>query len=485
MKWTRLNVLALAVLAAVCAIGGVPPAAIAMPVMMGNVTDTENTEAILKIIFDEPLVENVVTDSELMGYFTTDTNVEEDETTGGRYIETAQYFALSGGAGAVTQRGTFPQADPPVFDNANIYLKEMGGSVEMTGDEMRRVKGDEGAYVNYMARALPDLVERLVNGLDRMYIGTGSGVKAVVSAKSAYGSPGAGLFTTDVVDTIGISGWQDPWLQFLENERDVFAAYPLSAPVSVRNQGTNQSALLVAIDPDENRLVWRGTEALRDAIQVGDAIADGDRARSSFPAGDPMVTLELTGLLAAIDDGDIVSTYMNIPRTGATAQRLWKGQVINAAASPFAGTLSENLLNFADRRARVRGGGKVDLIVTSNSGYDSYWDSLKGDRFFKGSREYEGGRTDGLSIILGDRTVTLRIARKLPPQVTFGVQSSTFKRFTLGAWNWIDITGSIWKQMVDVNGWYDMYAAFGKMYEELFCKAPAKNFRIDNTLNNP
>lgn len=485
MNRRRLNFLLMVTLAFVACLTGVHHVAFAAPMgfAVGEATDTDNTNEILKIIFDEPLVVNVVTDSELMGAFETDTNVMEDQTTGGRYIEAAQYFALSGGAGAVTQRGTFPQVDPPVFKNSRVFLKKLGGSVEMTGDEMRKVKGGVGAYINYMERALPDLVTRLVNGIDRMYIGYGAAAKARIATGgiSAYNSPAAGQFTTIVDRTLGLDGWQDPWLQFLEQERDVFAA-SLSAPITVRNAGPDQSALLKNIDPDTNTLTWEGSQSLRDSLAAGDYIADGDRGRSSFPDGDPAVTLEISGLLAAVDDGGLVETYMNIPRTG---NRLWQGQIINGAAAPFGGVLTENLLNYADRQSRKRGAGKVDLIVTSDSGYDSYWDSLKGDRVFRGSQEYVGGRNNGLPMILGDRTINLKIARKLPPQVTFGLQTSTFKRFSLGSWEWIDITGSIWRQLTDAAGFYDIYAAFGCMYEELFCNAPAKNWRVDGLSNNP
>lgn len=436
-------------------------------------TGTDTSQEILKIIFDEPLVTNVVTDSELMGVFETDTNVMEEKTTGGRYIETAQYFALSGGTGAITERGTFPQADPPVFKNSRIYLKKLGGSVEMTGDEMRKVKGDAGSYINYMERALPDLVTRLVNGTDRMYVGYGSGAKARVKSKSAYNSPAAGQFQVVAENTLGITGWEDPWLQFLEQERDVFAD-DLTTP-AMRNAGTGQSALLKNIDPATNTLTFEGLEALRDAIQVGDYIGDGDKGRDAFMSGG--VTKEITGLIAAVDDGNIVSTYMNIDRTN---QRLWQGQMIDGGAAPFAGVLTETMLNYADRQSRKRGGGRVDLIVTSDSGYDSYWQSLKGDRMFIDPRTYVGGRDKGLAVVLGDRTITLKIARKLVPQVTFGLQTNTFKRFSLNQWEWLDTTGSIWNRMVDSSGYYDIYAAFGVMYEELFCNAPAKNWRINN-----
>lgn len=469
-----------AALAAVVAAHYAPEAAFALPLMMGTSTGTDNTSQIQKIIFDEPLVTNVVTDSELMGCFETDTNVMEEQTTGGRYIETAQYFAYSGGAGAVTQRGAFPQVDPPVFNNGRIYLKKMGGSVEMTGDQMRKVTGDEGSYINYMERALPDLVTRLVNSIDRQYVGYGYGVKARVQAVGAYGAPAAGQFNVTVTDTLGVSGWTDAWLQFLEQERNVFTG-SLAGPITLRNAGVNQSALVKNINPDTNVITFEGAQALRDALVVGDYIADGDRARSAFPQGAGLETLEISGLLAGVDDGNLVASYMNIDRMN---NRLWQGQVVDGSAAPFAGVLTEKLLNYADRQARVRGAGMVDLIVTSNAGYDSYWESLKTSQMFVNPQgSFTGGRDNGLTIRLGDRVVTLKIARKLAPQVTFGLMTSVWKRFSLNQWEWIDRTGSIWRGVGDSAGYYDIYAAFGVMYEELACMAPAKNWRIDNLVN--
>lgn len=476
-RWLVALVAAVAILAHFVA----PGAAFAsLPVLMGTATGTDSTPEIQKIIFDEPLVVNVVTDSELMGCFETDTNVMEEQTTGGRYIETAQYFAYSGGAGAVTQRGAFPQVDPPVFANGRVYLKKMGGSVEMTGDQMRKVTGDEGSYINYMERALPDLVTRLVNSIDRQYLGYGYGVKARVSAVGAYNSPAAGQFNVTVTDTLGISGWTQPWVQFLEQERNVFTG-SLAGPITLRNAGTSQSALVKNIDPDTNIITFEGAQALRDALVVGDYIADGDRARDAFPQGAGLETLEISGLLAGVDDGTYVSDYMNISRTN---NRLWQGQIIDGSAAPYAGVLTEKLLNYADRQARVRGAGMVDVIVTSNAGYDSYWESLKSSQMFVNPNgSFTGGRDNGLSIILGDRRVTLKIARKLPPQVTFGLMTSVWKRFSLNQWEWIDRTGSIWRGVGDSAGYYDIYAAFGVMYEELACLAPAKNWRIDNLVN--
>ena len=135
---------------------------------MASVTTTTDaiTEA-MKIIFADPLITNIVEDSELLSIFQTDMNVSVDDTTGGRFIEMAHYFQLPAGVGARGENEYIPEADDPVFKNSRLFLRKIQGTVEMTGDTMRRVVGDEGAFINYMERALPDLVTRLVNELDR------------------------------------------------------------------------------------------------------------------------------------------------------------------------------------------------------------------------------------------------------------------------------------------------------------------------------
>ena len=110
-----------------------------------------------------------------------------------------------------------------------------------------------------------------------------------------------------------------------------------------------------------------------------------------------------------------------------------------------------------------------------------YWQSLKVNRVLNDPRNFTGGK-GSLSISLGDRTLPFRTARKLPPQVAFGINSSTWRRFTLGTWQWVARGGSIWNLVTDAVGRKDAYFAFGKMYEQLACLMPRRNFRIDGLL---
>jgi hypothetical protein len=465
------------------------------PALVSNLSEA------MKIVFDDALINNVVYDSEWLSRIQTDSNIRTDETTGGRWVEMAHYFQLPAGVGARFENEYIPMADAAVFKNSRAYLAKIQGVVEMTGDVMRRVATSEAAFLDYAAQALPDFSKRLTSELDRMALGVGHGAKARVQAVSAYNSPAAGQFTVNLTSALGVgtpgtaAAWGQGWLQFLEGERVVFAS-TIGFPTTLLNAGAAQSAQVIGINEAGNSgngtLTLSGAQTLRDAINTAIAsnpfIFAGDTAGSSAPgtapSGSAVGHKEIQGLLAGVDNGNILQNYNNLDRSLA-GNRLWNSIVLDGAAAPYGGVLTEELLTFADDESAVLGAAKIDLLLTNRSGMRGYWKHLKNDRFFIDPRgNYSGGKNNnGLEIILGDRTVPMAIARKLPFNTTFGLQLDTWRRLSLGQWEWDDKTGAIWNRATDATGRRDAYYAVGNMYEQLLCTAPRKNFRIDGLAN--
>jgi hypothetical protein len=430
-------------------------------VLVAATTATTDMQSAMKVIFADPLVNNVVTDTELLSLFEQEMNVKSDETTGGRYVEMAHLFRLPAGVGARAEGDYLPVPDNPVFVNSRVYLKKVQGTIEMSGDTMRRIKDDEGAWLNYLEQSLPLFSKRVSSEIDRMLIGYGAGIKARIATGGIAGSD----ITID--RALGVTGWQDPFLQFLEGERIVASANANGSPL--RNAGTGQSAQITNINDTTNVLT---VDAVPAAWAADDYLFSGDSSGASVQSAG--VDREIAGLLAAVDDGTILATYNNIARS---SYRLWQSIVIDGSASPYDGVMTEELLTFADDETFVKGGSQVDIIVASRSAARGYWKSLKSDRFFVDPRAYAGGKA-GLSIVLGDRTLMLKVARKLPPQLAFGLTKSSFRRLTLGTWTWDDTTGAIWNRVTDSTGRKDAFYGTGYMYEQLFCTRPRENFRI-------
>ncbi len=452
----------------------------ALPVigMASETTTTAIIDEALKVIFATSIHDDIVADSELMGLFQTEMNIKTEDTTGGRYIEQGHFWQLPAGAGWRKDDEYIPEAVSAQFKNSRINLKKFHVTLQMSGDTMRRVRTDEGAFLDYMERARPAVVERANQELDLAYIGFGSGIKARANAVAV--STGTLTFTLVVKDHSGVAGFTEPWLAFLEGERVIFTAE--AAATTIRNAGANQSAIVTDLDEALNKITFTADTAtaktnLVAAIVAGDYLFTGDAAGHSGPdsTGDQRA---LSGLLAGDDDGAILATYNNIDRT-AVGNRLWKSIIIDASAAPFDGTLTEDVLNFAFRQSHLRGSGKPDFLVMSYNARDSYWKALKGDRFFiDPGGNYRAGR-GRLEIVLGDTVYPLRVARKLPPEVCFGIQKDRWYRLTLGQLTWEEETGSMWNRVVDSTGRKDSYYSVAHLYEQLYCAAPRKQFRVD------
>lgn len=439
---------------------------------MGVTTTTTALDNLMKIIYSDPLLRDVIAESELMSMFKEDFNVKSEETTGGKYIEMAHYTRLAGAAGARAENDYIPVPQNPKALNSRIYLRKIMGVVEMTGDVMEKVVGDEGAFINFMERALPDTKERLLNEVDRMYIGFGAGIKARV--KAGWVAGGRVLTALTIDRALGITGLQDAWLQFQEGETVVFAANPDGT--TLRNAGANQSALVESLDEAADSLSVTADASLQAAIADNDYIFSGDQAGVATQNGG--VDREIAGLLAGVDNGGILATYNNIARAG---NRIWNSRVIDGSAAPYNGVVTEELLIVADAVTSTSALAKIDAIVMSPHGPIGFWKDMKNDRTLNDPRNYTGGK-GMLNVVLGDRTIPFKTARKLPPQYLFGLNTKSWRRFTLGTWQWISRGGSIWNLVTDATGRKDAYFAFGKMYEQLACLFPRRNFRVQGLL---
>ena len=447
--------------------------------MASEITTTALIDEALKVIFAKSLHDDIVVDHELMDIFKAEMNVKSDETTGGRWVEQGHFWQYPAGFGWRQDNEYIPEAVSAKFKNSRLYLRKGQGVLEMSGDTMRRVKTDEGAFLDYMEKAKPALIEGVNNDLDLAYLGTGSGIKAEVASKDGAGTA-AGTYKLGVKHHSGIPGYTEAWLAFLEGQNIIFATN--ATFTTIRAGSSARYATVVGIVEDRNQIVVKCDATLYSNIQANDCIAEGDGAGYSAmdTDGNPRV---MAGLLAGDDNGDIVEVYNNIDRTADDA-RLWRSHVIDAQAES-GGALTEDLLDLAFRRAVVRGNAKITHIIMSHSASTMYWRGLRDGTNAQGQQRFvnvEGNFTSGkgkLGIRVGDTVYPVRVCRKLPPEVVFGLQADRWARLTLGALTWEDETGSMWNRVVDSTGRKDAYYSTFHLYEQLYCIAPQKQFRID------
>lgn len=418
----------------------------------------------MKAIFEDPISQNLVSESELLDLFEEDPTIQVKETYGGRYIELAHYIADGGGAGARAEGSYLPTPTPPTIKNSRIDLKKNLMVVEMSGQAYRRVKAGEAAFLDWAAASLPNAVRRLQHHLDRQAFGTGLGVMAKVTSV-----PGAGVI--NLQDAYGNTGSTDAALLFQRND------YIRLATGSDGSGLRANAAKVLSVDPVAGSITvdaYPTAAAAGDFIFLGDA--NGNNSRNPDGTGAGTVDTEMMGLLGMVDDGTLVATFQNLARAGLPE---WQAVIQDSTASGFAATLSEDLLTYVDDQVFVLGGGKPDFLVTSRSGLRSYWKSLKGDRMFVDPRAYVGGKqNDGMKIMLGDRELGVKVTRKCPKDLAMLIEKASMKRWQVKGFQWDDTTGSIWKQVTDGTGRKDSFYAWGVYEAQLGCVVPRHNAKI-------
>lgn len=442
-----------------------------------------------KVVFDA-FHNDTIWDSEFQDIFEEDTDVKTDETGGGRYIEHALQLAMGGGGRAMTLDAYLSIAQAPRFANPKIYLKAFHDVLNITGAALDRMQQGEEGWLDAMGQALPDLKNRMVHHDDCAAIALGNGVKARVKASttasvggisftasvSAYNTPATGQFAVLIDRPFGVTGLTEAWRLFAENDSIVFTADATAATPTIRNAGTTQAAVVTSIDEDNDILILTAASAVQAAVAASDYIGLGDASGSEFQVSSTFQTLQ--GLYAAIDDGTLLSTYMGVTRTN---ERLMKARVLDTSAS-YNSQLSEVTLERGDDMLTDRK-SKIKVIVTSKNGARQYRQSLRGDRLFMGNATGRGGTQTGQkgqTIILGTEEVNLRVSRKIPPEVTFGLADAKWKLYQSGSMEFDTRTGSMWKQYVDGTGRKHQYFADVFRYRELYCGFPGGNIRFDN-----
>lgn len=428
--------------------------------VIGDTTSLSDMDSAMKIIFEDTLVNNAVTESELMDEFEAGGGIKTDMTTGGRYIETAQLFNLPAGFGFRSSGGYIPIPRGPQIENSRINMKKGIATLEIEGDVLKRCRSDIGAYIDWGEKAFPTLLERVKNKMDSSMLGYGSGLIARVNDAS----PAVELVVDSPLGIGGLGTSEDALLQFLAGET-------LRASPNADGSSPRTGTMVVENVDFENNYVK--VDVLATALADNDFLFGGDSAGND--AG-----LAFTGLFGHIDNGDILGTYQNIDRADWSA---WRAHVFDAQAIFGDGTkLTEKLITRADNTAFTRGGAVVDLLVTSRLGVEQLWDDLKGDRSIVDPRSYTGGKGK-IYMLLGDRMVEVKVARKMPSTCLFGITKKTFKKFVVNEFEWDTTTGGLWKQVTDSTGRKDAFYAYGTLQMEFGGSDPQKNWRIENIAN--
>lgn len=438
------------------------------PMVLGSTTGTgtgadfSGLNDMLKERYTKPFENNVEKDQEVADLISTASGFEVVEGEDGKKINIGHIFSSGGGVGSMLEDDYLPSPTNPTTKTSSITIKQHVAMVQLSGRTLRRVKKGPAAFVTWATEALPRKAQRLAFHLDRQRLGTGTGIIARYN-----GAPDG---TGDGIDNMfGISGLDDRAAMLMLRD-DTIRVGPNADGSSLRT-GTGLVGAISYANKQINTTVSGSAAAPtsaadNDYIFLGDANVNGSGSR------------EMMGLEGIIDDGTNLSSFQGLVR--ATYPEL-NAQVVDASSGGWDGSLSEEILDYADSLCFERGNmGKPKNILVNRSGQRSFWKNLKNDRVINDpAGTYKGGKVR-LKMMLGDRIVDVAAARKVPASRCYGIDGEGIQRYKIGNGRWDDTTGAIWDRYSDSTGKKDAFFAVYVQEEEMGAGNPGGSFKITN-----
>lgn len=427
----------------------------------GTGSDFFGLEQALKHQYTGPFATNIEGEMEVAQAFKDAGDFETVEGSDGKQINIGHYIAAGGGVTFMNEDDYIIEDQPPVWKQGNITIKQIAARVSLSGRVLRRVKEGPAAFATWAEQALPEKAKRVAFHKDRALVGTGTGIIGRIN-----GTPDG---TGDAIDdAYGIAGLGSA-LNLIQRQ-DSLRYSPNSSGASPRTGVVVVDKLNFGADTFDTTVGGAAGTATaaadNDYVFLGDAnvVSSGSR--------------EFMGLEGMIDDGTNVTSFQGLTRSDYPD--VLYAQVVNSTSS-HGGNLSEDLIDYMDRLCWERAGGKPDLLLTSRSGGTNFWKTLRGDRVLNDPQgSFTGGKRE-LKMLLGDRVVGVRMARKIPSSRAYLLDRSTLRRFKVpGSGKWDDVTGSIWNRVSNSTGQKDAVYAIWIEEEQYACFHPAKNAKATN-----
>jgi hypothetical protein len=431
-------------------------------------TDFIGLNEALKQRYEGPFATNIESEMEVKDVFTEAGDFEVIEGPDGKQINLGHYLSSGGGISAVAEDDYMPDSVAPLWKQSNVTVKKIAARVDISGTALTRVKQGPAAFADWASIALPDRAQRVAFHKDRMMVGTGTGIIGRIS-----GTPDG---TGDAITSaFGITSLEGALNQFLVGDNLRYASDAAASSlragalvVTAINYGGSTFDTALASAPLSAATAT--SAAASDYVFLGSANVNG-------------AAKEIMGLEGILDDGTNVTTFQGLLR--ATYPSLMNAQVLDsttANGSLYGGVLSEDLLDYADALCWERAKGAPNVILVNRNGQRSFWKSMRADRTINDPQgQFQGGKAkNGLKVLLGDRVVTIKSARKVPSSRAYGVDTSSMRRFRIGTGHWEDVTGAVWRPVQDSTGVKHAYYALWIEEEECGSIFPAKNFKLTN-----
>lgn len=392
---------------------------------MANGQDLTIANALLKDIYSDGINEQINQETPALTQIkSTASNIS---TVGGSGIVFSAHFGRNHGIGARAEMERIPDAGQQQYARGTTGLKNLYGTIQVTGQVMNQAKADYQSFVNVVNDEVTRVKQDLAKDQNRQVYGDGTGTLATTTATTS------GLtLTFDSVRWVSLGARVD-LLQFstLGN-----------ATPTRRNPTANTFLTVVGVDKVNNTITFDQSVA---TVTVGDILVRSGGTVNSYKK-------EWTGLNKLISTTDLFGiSVTDFPD--------WKSIVKTAA-----GTLTELKWNQVVQDIRENG-SKPTRILTTPGVYNSYWNALQSMRTYVNKTDLEGG-VGSLAFSTAYGNIPIMTDFDCPAGYAFFPNESEIQINTNVGWEWIDEQGSMWQKIPN----YDGFVAEMRNYSELTTK---------------
>jgi hypothetical protein len=344
---------------------------------------------------------------------------------GGKYVTFPIHTRRNSGIGSRFENEALPAPGQQGHAAARVGLKYAYGGVQLTGQAISLSDTDAKAFAKALDNEVDGLKNDLKKDMNRQIYGTGNGAIGVATGSN----------TGAVVPVADARLFQ------------IGMVVDTQTGTTVDN--TNLVVASVDLTPGANTVTFTTTP--------GTAVASADiivRAGSGIRAGG---TKELTGLAAIVSDTGVL--YNIDP----SVEPEWRSSVNANGGTPRA--LSEALMIRMTDDIRTKG-GSTSLILQSLGVRRAYFNLLSQLRQTVNTQEFTGGFS-GLAFTTDRGEIPVVSDTDAPLGTQWFINEDALTYYRDEEWHFIDMDGSMWKQVRDANGDYDAYYARMVEYHEL------------------
>lgn len=358
-------------------------------------------------------------------------------TQNGKQVQFDTHVGRNSGIGARGLRENLPSAGAQKYKQANLYLKNLYGTIEVDGQLFEQAAENYQAFINVVDNEIKGLKKDLAQDLNRQVYGDGTGKLATVA------SVAGAVITVDSTNWL-IEGMVISLRTSAGAARGTFTGDGSTGTTPLFVTAINSATTFTVAKLTD------GAAPTLTGVVSGDLVLRGSADGAGASTFVDNYNKEWTGL------GAIVKATGVLHDIDPATTPVWAAKEYTSV-----GTLSELGL-IQTVQAVDKKGGDVDVFLASPGVFNAYWNLLTSLRRFNDTAALTGGQRS-FNFTAAGKDIAFVSDFAAPSGTLYALSSKELVLNRKKDWSWMDRDGSMWTRSNNT----DAYKAVLYQYSEL------------------